>query len=393
MNGEKDPTNDPVRPQNGVSARATSRPKSGPDPEELELLIAHAKEAAIAENTRKTYRTGWNSWAHWASERGHSTLPADPWHLQGWLATLFRDGKRPTTLQTYLAAVSYVHREIAGHNPAHDPEVRVLLSGLSQMAVADGVTPKQAAPLRWDCICAILKSAYIPRNNQPGGRLETPQQAQQRAKIGIAMVTVAHNAALRCWELLALTWDDIKLSEDRECATVWIRRSKTDQTGKGAAAPISAIAYQALIRIKPPNAQPGDRIFNFSASTLNRRIKAAAEAAGLDPANISSHSLRVGLAQDLTAKGTPTHGLMLAGRWTSQTTPTHYTRRLAAQHTPAAQYLKTLQSPEAETDPEQQAFPASAAWGAAAQDQGVADSGDDGKHEPLHGIGQMRTLS
>jgi len=44
------------------------------------------------------------------------------------------------------------------------------------------------------------------------------------------------------------------------------------------------------------------------------------------------------MAQDLAAAGTEMPGLMLAGRWK---TPERYTKRIQAQHTPAAKYLKT----------------------------------------------------
>ncbi|MXW61198.1 MAG: tyrosine-type recombinase/integrase [Acidimicrobiaceae bacterium] len=155
------------------------------------------------------------------------------------------------------------------------------------------------------------------------------------------MIALAHDAALRSSELLALRWGDIETPQENGINIVRIRWSKTDQKAQGAVAPMSDFTAQAITRIKPINANPRGRIFDMSPSTLARRIRAAAEAAGLDHANITSHSPRLGIAQDLAAAGVPMPGLMQAGRWKSPATAVRYTEHLSASDTPAAQYLKT----------------------------------------------------
>ena len=225
--------------------------------------------------------------------------------------------------------------------PAHDPQVRLLLRGLTRLAAAAGYAPKQAAALRWSDIEHIADTAHTPRRNQPGGRTETPDQADRRGDTDVAMAAVAHDAALRSSELLALTWADIMPSQPDRCGLVTIRRSKTDQTAKGAVTPISKYASDALARLKPADPDPYQRIFNISAATLNRRLKTAARTAGINPAHITSHSPRVGMAQDLTAHGVTMVGLKQAGRWKTSTTASRYTQHLNAHHTPAGQYLKT----------------------------------------------------
>ena len=310
-----------------------------------EQLIAQVRQAARAANTRKAYRTGWNSWARWAAEHGRPDLPAPAEDLENWLIALWRQGKRPTTLRAYRAAVAH---ELDGHpgpNPARSPQVREVLSGLTRKAAEQGIAPRQAAPLRWSEILRIVEVAYLPRSNQPGGRAETAEQAARRAVCDIAMICVAHDAALRCSELLALIWADIELADGSEFGTVRIRRSKTDQNGQGSFVPVSEYTSQALARLKPADARPGDRAFHFSPSTVTRRFRAAARAAGIDHANITSHSPRVGMAQDLFAAGVDMAGIMQACRWTSATMAAHYIRNLSPHHTPAAQYLKTQEPP------------------------------------------------
>ena len=307
----------------------------------VERLIGRADASALSLNTRKTYETGWSSWARWAAANGHRVHNPTVERLRLWLACLYWEGKKPSTLRTYLAAVAHRLSGRRGPNPARHPRVRLLLSGLARDAAECGTTTRQAQGLRWEHILLIEAAAYVPRRNQPGGRLETPEQARRRAYMDIALAAVGHNGALRCSELLALTWNDIEFPDDGAgLATIWIRRSKTDQGGKGAAVAISEFAAQALVRLRPEGFDPDARIFGFSPSTARRRLKAAALAANIDPAGISTHSLRVGMAQDLAAAGTDTIGLMLAGRWDTTETAAQYARRLQAQHTPAAQFLK-----------------------------------------------------
>ena len=165
----------------------------------LDLLVEEGKAAALADNTRKAYRCGWASWARWAAKNGVTAFPAAPDHLQGWLATLWQEGKKPTTLRAYLAAVDYEHRYCAGSNPAQHPEVRRLVNGFNRRAAIDGYACKQAKPLRRSHIQQIIRYAET-RLAQADLR---PQQ-QQKILADIAMIALAHDALLRCSELLSL---------------------------------------------------------------------------------------------------------------------------------------------------------------------------------------------
>lgn len=300
--------------------------------------VAAAKAACLAPATRKTYASAWNNWARWAEANGVQCLPAAPADIQAWLAALDAQGLKPGTLRTYRAALAWHHSHLGADNPAHHPDVRAVLAGLNRIAAREGRTTRQAQPLRQHHINQITLTAHKPRRNRPGGRLETAEQARTRGDLDIAMITVAYDAALRASELLALEWADIEPSKFRPGGRVRIRRSKTDQNGNGAYQPISESAMDALRRIRPPDAQPHHRVFPISYTTLNRRINAAAQAADIDPTGITTHSPRVGLAQDLAASSAPMPALMLAGRWTNPGTAHRYIQRLAADHTPLAHY-------------------------------------------------------
>ena len=85
-------------------------------------------------------------------------------------------------------------------------------------------------------------------------------------------------------------------------------------------------AVDALRRIRPGSALPGERVFGLrTGRAISNRLAAMARAAGLGD-GFSGHSPRVGMAQDLTASGAELSALMVAGRWKSERMPAHYSR-------------------------------------------------------------------
>jgi site-specific recombinase XerD len=66
------------------------------------------------------------------------------------------------------------------------------------------------------------------------------------------------------------------------------------------------------------------------AGEVPRLLRRVAKLAGLDPAGVSGHSARVGMAQDLAASGAELPAIMTAGRWRSPTMPARYAERTLA---------------------------------------------------------------
>ena len=126
--------------------------------------------------------------------------------------------------------------------------------------------------------------------------METAGQARRRGDTDIAMIAVAHDASLGCSQILALRWEDVDAPGDAGLGQVRVPNPSAHQPD---VAPISEFTAQALDRIRPPDPDPAQPVFDFSPNTVARRIKAAARAAGIDPTNITANSPALGMAQDL----------------------------------------------------------------------------------------------
>ena len=64
----------------------------------------------------------------------------------------------------------------------------------------------------------------------------------------------------------------------------------------------------------------------MNVDSLREIIKKRCDAVGIDPKEVSGHSLRIGGAQSLAEAGASLVEMQTAGRWTSPAMPGHYTK-------------------------------------------------------------------
>jgi integrase len=163
-----------------------------------------------------------------------------------------------------------------------------------------------------------------------------------------AMLVLAYTTMVRRAELVALQFADLQVEADG-FGTIVVRRSKTDQEGQGAVAPVPADAmrhvqawidaagiengtlFRAVLKGKRVGGalDPGDvaRCFKLMA----RRAGLSAE----ETARISGHSTRVGSAQDMLRYGEQLPAIMQAGRWKTAEMVGRYTAKQDARHSAA----------------------------------------------------------
>ena len=137
----------------------------------------------------------------------------------------------------------------------------------------------------------------------------------RRGLIDGAIVALLFHGALRRSEVAALRWADVDLSGDDD-VVVTVRRSKTNPAGDRADVRRLVGGCAAAVRrlhaaTSPP---PTEAVIGLAVHQINRRFAAACAAAGLEGRR-TSHSGRVGLAVELTARGASTHDIQIAGGW------------------------------------------------------------------------------
>lgn len=297
--------------------------------------ILTAVERSRRPATRRAYASAWRGFRKWAKEEGLSSLPADPITVAAYLVHRVMRGLSISSLEMDRKAIGYYHRTAGHPSPTSSEGVKSTLAGLRNQAIDLGLNnPRQARGLTAERLMRIEETACLPRSG-PSGRTESVGFARRRGKVDIAIASVMRDALLRRGEAAELRWRDIEFWHDGS-ARVTIRQSKTSTVS--AVQFIGVNAATALRYIRPAASDSDGRVFGIvRGRTISNRIAAMARAAGLGE-GFTGHSPRVGMTQDLTARGMGLAAIMVAGRWKSERMPAYYSRGESAGRSAVARF-------------------------------------------------------
>jgi integrase len=328
------------RPQAGALARRKAadapnlrlvgpRSNRGDSPEprplstlELEARIEGFLRSARSEATRRAYVSDWKHFLAFCEAREMDALPAEPGTVAMYLAA-YADALRVSTLERRLAAISQVHQG-AGYPdpPTRHSSVRRVFAGIRREV--GGASVGKSAILTEDLrrMVAALPDTLLGRRDR-------------------ALLLVGFAGAFRRAELVALDVRDAQFT--RAGLVVHVRRSKTDQDGKGdrvgipngkhpETCPVTALrAWLDAAGIR------GGAIFRYVDRHGKVRgrsrpqavaivVQRAAKAIGLDPRVFGGHSLRAGLATSAAIAGVTERKIMDQTRHTSERMLRRYIR-------------------------------------------------------------------
>jgi integrase len=321
-------------------------------------------------------------------------LPASEATVVAWVEHLEGRGLKPATVARRLSSLASAHALLGVPTPTNAIVVRHALKGFKRRA---GTVQRQALGLRFGDDDASLGTGGGLTFSALLAACETDCRGLRDA----ALLSLGYDAGLRVSELVAVEIEHLELDSNGS-GLLLIPRAKTDQDGHGAYAWVSpdtmrrldawkhasglasgilfrriAIERRAAIKAEPsrsiadlaPNAhidwkrmrarhdEPARVRYKIGTTPLTRQgvnliyrsmARRAAElgmvsllGAELDAAisALSTHSLRVGLAQDLFAAGEGVGPIAQALRWQSTTTALRYARKLAPKANAAARVL------------------------------------------------------
>lgn len=265
-----------------------------PTDEDIALVRSYLT-ASLSPNTLNCYRNDLKQFIKWGGQ-----IPATPELIATYIAR-HAEKHTPTTLSRRLVAISWAHGVKGLLSPTQSQLVKATIQGIRRKR---GRPPKQAAPL--------LKSDVLKLVRGLKGK---------RGLRDKAMLLIGFAAAFRRSELVSIDVDDLEFVV--EGLVIRLRRSKTDQEGKGREIAIPYVRSRncpcrALKRwLRESGIQEGavfrriDKAGTVLASRLSSQavslvIKHRAAEAGLDPAMYSGHSLRAGFATSAAKAGAPT---------------------------------------------------------------------------------------
>ena len=313
------------------------------------VSVGQALETSLAENTRRAYRSGWRRFAAFCEERHVDPMVATPATVADFLVAMAatpessRDGRRtgrPLALGTIRICLAAINRHYGDRNlesPARNVTVRSVLRGLGRLA---DPRPRQVKALREHEITAILSVC---------DGLADQQRNRTIAIRDAAVIAVGFAGALRRSEICELRMEDVEFVNGAGEAAgmlLHIRRSKTDQLGKGQsiAVPEGAFirpverlrrwlavsgitkgpAFQTMWR----GGRPRGRALH--PTDIPRLVKRYAREIGLDPADYSGHSLRAGFVTSAAVHSARLDKIMEVTRHTNAEMVLRYIRQADA---------------------------------------------------------------
>lgn len=337
------------------------------DPE----LVAAATRAWSA-NTLRAFLSDialWNSWCRRHAISAGAASASDVARYIRMLAGVEIGHGEPqraaATIGRYLVNIGWAYRMAGLEDPTRAPLVRLELKGARQ---ARGVRQRQALAIRFKGAVSDLDEPAF------GLALSNLLAACRRDLLGVrdrALLHVAYDSGCRRSELVAVAVEDIEGPDRDGAGTLLIAMSKTDREREGQVAYLSphtmrAIAHwreQATIergvlfrRVRlhfdgtVHSAGEGGLHANSISLIYRRLIVAAFEKGLLGEMTrmelerclkaVSSHSIRVGVAQDSLAAGESLAAIMQAYRWRDPKTVMRYGAKLAAKSGTSARLAK-----------------------------------------------------
>lgn len=209
--------------------------------------IAKAVASSRSEGTRRTYAAGWRRFAGWCDREGHAALPAHPVTVAAYLVdaadTRTETGERAyavATFGTWIAAINHQHRTTGHLSPSAHELVTATLSGVRREYAAAGDRPRTPRdPLLVDDIKVFVSTARKRCRGWADAVLERRDSA---------ILLLGFAGAYRRSELSELLCGDVTMQRN-DGLHVRLRRSKTDQEGRGA---VKALPYTDSHETCPP---------------------------------------------------------------------------------------------------------------------------------------------
>lgn len=274
----------------------------------------------LSPNTLKNYLSSLRKVRSWLDENEHGhQLPLSASLVADYLSAVSASGASLETVKQRSKAIHWIHNEQGYDSPADSALVRKVMRGMRRTRLQDGLSNhnEQKQPVLVDDLRTLINQCDT----------DTLTGLRDRA-----LLLVGFAAALRRSELVALDCSDVVISG--KGADVTIRKSKTDQSGRGSVVsimrghgnlcPVAALvawkqaagisAGALFLRIRKGDRLTTDRLSDRSVADL---VKKYCSAVGLDEKQFAAHSLRSGMITSAAEKGADLRTLAQHARHTN----------------------------------------------------------------------------
>jgi len=276
------------------------------DVKNLELETLKNLKSSKALNTLRAYKADYKDFVLFCTKHGFRSMPSEPKIVSLYLTHLSQTSKF-STLKRRLASISVIHKLSGHYIDTKHPMITENLMGIKRVK---GSFQKAKKPILISDLKLIVN--VIDKDKNEKRRLKDR-----------ALILVGFAGGFRRSELVAIDYEDVDFVT--EGVKIFVKRSKTDQSGEGMTKGIPYFSNSDCCPvvslknwIKKSEIKSG-KIFDMSDKSVALTVKKYAAIAGLDSNKYSGHSLRSGFATSTAELGAEERSIMaMTGHKTTQ---------------------------------------------------------------------------
>ena len=277
------------------------------DLKSIELETLSNLKYSKSSNTIRAYKSDFKDFSSFCIKNGFKSLPTDP-KIVSLYITYLSSRSKISTLKRRIASISVVHR-LKGHYI--DTKHPIIVENLMGIRRKIGSFQKSKKPILINELKEIIKA------------IDKVNYKKKRAIRDKAIILVGFAGGFRRSELVSINFNDLEFVP--EGVKIFIKRSKTDQSGEGM---IKALPYfenkefcpVTILKkwIETSEIKSG-LIFDIVDKSVALLIKKYVSISGLDQKKYSGHSLRSGFATVSAGFGADERSIMaMTGHKTTQ---------------------------------------------------------------------------
>ena len=275
------------------------------DVKSLEIETLQNLKNSKASNTLRAYKADYKDFASFCFKNGFKPIPSEAKIISLYLTNLSKTCKF-STLKRRLASISVIHKLSGHYIDVKHPMITENLMGIKRIK---GSYQKAKKPILINDLRLIINVIDKDKN---------VKKLRNRA-----LILVGFAGGFRRSELVAIDYEDVDFVS--EGVKIFVKRSKTDQSGEGMTKGIpyfSNTYYCPVISLKnwfKESKIKSGKIFNMSDKGVALIVKKYTAIAGLDSKKYSGHSLRSGFATSAAELGAEERSIMaMTGHKTTQ---------------------------------------------------------------------------
>jgi len=265
---------------------------------ELEEKTLNNLRNSKANNTLRAYKADYKDFSLFCSKNNFQSMPTQPNIMALYLTHLSKTSKY-STLKIRLASISALHKMKGQYIDTKHPIIMENLMGIKR---ANGSNQKGKKPILINDLKALIEAIH------------QSLEKDLRKTRDKAIVLIGFSGGFRRSELVSIDYEDLEFVV--EGVKIFVKRSKTDQSGEGMTKAIPYFENQdfcpviALKKWIEASQIKRGKIFEISDKGVALIIKKYANLAGLDAQRYAGHSLRSGFATSTAESGAEERNIM-----------------------------------------------------------------------------------